>query len=146
MDIWITRSRKKATCSRCKQGIPAQTPLVKGKLWKHQGKVFSRPLVFRWHIQCWIDAGLEYLKQHPIVEPIHNRGGRIELSEEDKKARVALLMRRARLNQRCKQLVELMSDGSTNELNIKLVSVHAKMDALMPEIEKVGGVPKSWLR
>ena len=140
MDIWMRVCRKKAKCSYCPKPIVKGQYMVVGKLWrKHGGEARVWTIYLRWHIGCWVRQGIESLKKRPVVE---NRGRKkLELSEDARKARLKITMRRAAIVQRIRREV----DKPIEEQSIdRIIHLGEMLEKLATEIENFGGAPKSW--
>lgn len=151
MDIWLTYCRKRVPkCSYCKEPIQVGDLMVIGRQWSRssEGERESRRWVmnFRWHGErhtdgkcCWLQAGVDYLAQHPFVE---TRGRKqLQLTERQRKARLKILRQRARLVQKLKVLMEAPLDQTDIDL---MVRIGSQIEDLKEQIAPLGGVPASW--
>lgn len=137
MDIWISWCKRKAACRYCGQPIVASTPIVKGKLWKKHTSGKKWCYRFYWHPQCWLAEAMLYLEQHPY-KAIKSGRPKLILSSEDAKKRLRILRKRARLIFELKERIE---NGITD-----LNGILRQLAELPAQIEKVGGMPKSWIK
>lgn len=146
MDVWFTWARNEATCEWCPDKIKRKTPMVVTKLW-NKGQADSRKwnIIHRYHPACYLAQGLDYLDKHPFTE-VHEGEvkGRpaIQLSPEDRKKRLALLKKRAALDQRLKNLKK----GYHPEADyiVREAAIYVEIAQVIQEIVTVGGIPKSW--
>lgn len=145
MDIWMTWCQKTAKCKHCEKPIEVGDPMVRGKFWRKHGQLTKWSFPFYWHVQCWVDQGMEQLRRHPRISRYKGgvsswaKYGVRELSDEDKATRISLLQKRANIVQRMRKAA---IEGNLD----LLIDLQSRLDGLIPEIEKVGGVPKSWMR
>lgn len=157
MDIWIAECRKTVKCNYCGEPIKLHTPMVVGRLWrtsKEGGEARRWVKNFRWHAQketgnpeepkicCWLQEGLEYLKQHPVEE---TRGRTsLELTKTQKAERLKILRQRARLMQKLKEKMLIPIEDQSEKDIEDMIKVGSQIEALKEQIAKFGGVPKSW--
>ena len=150
MDIWLGRCNKTVGCTYCKEYVTVGEPQVFGKLWMRKSGeelvVRRYVLNFRWHARrkrdgqcCWLAQGIEHFEQTPYVE---KRGRRaMELGKDEKKRRLQLLRMHAHMAERLDEL----SQCNMNDLDVdELVKIGVRLIDIKEEIEKIGGVPKSW--
>ncbi len=135
----MTWCNKTAKCKHCSQPITPGEPLVRGKLWRKHGQATRWSYKFYWHPQCWVEQGLIGLRSRPRVSPFRGAITNRDITPEDKTTRLRLLQKRANIVQRMKKA------GIEQNLDL-LISLQEKLEELIPEIEKVGGVPKGWKR
>jgi hypothetical protein len=154
MDVWVSTCRRRIeSCSYCHKPIDSGSIVVYGKLWmrnsKDKDKITHWVRHFYWHTDspdnhkcCWLEQGIENAKKMQS-QYIENRGGkRLLLPEEDRKKRLQILQRRARLVQMLKDELEKQVDGDKN-LD-KIIEIGNKIEQLKQSIELYGGAPKSW--
>lgn len=138
MDIWATHCKKYVTCNYCKKVINAGEPMIVGKIWKKHGEKTRWSWYIRWHPKCWMEQAMNSLEKHPYVPPAGRKP--VDMKPEVKKARVALLRRRASVVQRIK--LEMKEP----ELNMERVAhLGELMSEQLEEIKELGGAPKSWI-
>lgn len=89
------------------------------------------------HPQCWIDQAVAELKTRVVVETRGRK--RLEMTDETKAARTAIMRRRGSVIQRIKREV-----GSEERDVDRVIHLGELLNSLKGEIEKFGGVPKSW--
>jgi|TARA_Y100000310_G_scaffold2292_1_gene2873 hypothetical protein len=152
MDIWISKAKRTATCSHCKQPIDKGSPAVYGRLWKKRVEdgVEARHFVlhFYWHVSrpedeicCWLEQGLEYLEQQQR-QFVETRGKwTLGLNDEDKVARLKLLQRRAKIIARIR--FEMLLPVEEREIE-KMIELGREIVELKEQIAPLGGVPKGW--
>lgn len=128
-------NRRQATCQYCHQLIEVSNPMVVCQHW-NMGKRYRQ----FYHIQCWVDNGMDYLRLNPYVAAARGRK-HLQLSLEDRKRRRVMLVRHAALTQRIKKLKAKYPDSI-----LPVLRVENKMIELAKEIEVVGGIPEKWLR
>lgn len=133
----MTWCKRECRCAFCPEPIKLATPMVVGKLWFSKGKPHKWYRMLRWHVDCWVKQGLMYLETHPYVASGARGRKQIQLPEEQRKERLAIIRRRASYVQRLRKAVE---EGNMN----KVVKIFSKIDVLKEEIESLGGMPKSW--
>ena len=129
---------KKSTCKWCDQPIENGTPLVSVVFW-NKGNPESRKWNYyaKYHPQCWVDQGLDYLRRNPYV--IRQRKPRERtLCEEDRKKRYLLVMRFHRAEQQRK------NSGKFPDNLLAEARLTQRMVDIMLEVATIGGVPKSW--
>jgi hypothetical protein len=135
MDVWMTHVRRAGKCGFCPSELGQLEPcVVTRQRNSRDGQVYTR--VVRYHPQCWISQGLIYLEKHPLILNYGRR--RLDLSKEDRSRRLQLLRRRS-------QLMYYAREAADAKRWWTAANNFLKADALIGEIEKVGGVPKSWL-
>ncbi|GAG85102.1 unnamed protein product [marine sediment metagenome] len=88
-------------------------------------------------MQCWVTQGMLNLEAHPYVASGARGRKPVQLPEEGRKERLAIIRRRASYVQRLRKAVE---EGNMD----KVVKIFSRIDVLKEEIESLGGVPKSW--
>jgi len=138
MDIWATWCKKYVTCYHCKKVINAGEPMVVGKIWKKHGEATKWSWYIRWHPSCWMEQAMLSLEKRPYIPPAGRKP--VEMEPEVRKARISILRRRASVVQRLK--IETLRP----DLDIdKIIHLGGLMDKQAKEIEKLGGVPKSWI-
>ena len=144
MDVWFTWARKEAECEWCPKKIVRKTPMVVTKLWrKGQADVRKWNIIHYYHPECYIAQGLDYLDKHPFTEVnAGKKKGRPEivLSEEDKKARIALLKKKSNLEGR----IRIIKEKGKKDAVLKEAELTVQLAEVMQEIEKVGGAPTVW--
>jgi len=152
MDVWLAYCRKTVKCAHCGEPIKPGDIAVFGRLWrssKEGGEARRWVKNFRWHAQkgegqvnCWLAAGLDYLSTHPVVE---TRGRRqLQLTKEQKEARLKILRQRARLVQKLRFYMELPLRCQNEEDVAAIIKLGSQIQELKEQIAKVGGVPPSW--
>lgn len=135
MDVWMQWNKQKGYCASCKELLTAGEAIVRGKLWQKGHHSYW----FKWHPQCWITAGLEYLEVHPYAPPKRGGSRALKLAPETQRVRFLILCRHAAAMQRRKRLVAKMPASLP-----RLQHLEEFMQQLKLEIEAVGGAPKSW--
>src|SRR3989337_3508288 len=85
MDIWISWCKRDSKCRHCEETITPGTRVVIGKHWR-PGKF---TIMLRWHPQCWLQQGLNYLEKNPYTSH------KLQLDEEQSIRRHYLLVRYA---------------------------------------------------
>lgn len=85
---------------------------------------------------CWIDQGILEVGRRPYSE---HRGRKAQdISDADREQRVKILRRRGSVLQRISK--EMLGQVRVE----KIVHLAGMLEALEQEIQKCGGVPKSW--
>ncbi|KKM81406.1 hypothetical protein LCGC14_1330200 [marine sediment metagenome] len=140
MNVWIKLTRKRVRCRYCEQLIEVGEFQVVCSYFmklKHSDKTWTK--VMHFHAKdpyCWIDSGILEVGMRPYAE---NRGRRPDaLSDTDKLCRQQILRRRASVMQRIG--CEMIGGGRPE----KLVHLTQLLEKQVVEIERYGGVPKSW--
>jgi len=133
MNVWMSWCKRQATCKYCNRIIEVATPNVVCRSWYNNKKHEKH-----YHTQCWVDQGLDALRNNPYCPG--NRGRKkLPLSSEDTTRRKQILRKYAMLNQQKKRLKVTYPD------NVLLVlRLNKKIQNLAKEIEDYGGVPKKW--
>ncbi len=130
MNVWISKCRKQATCKWCNEIISKDEFIV--TISYYRGKWLVKKY---FHPNCWIEQGKEAVMKNPKTD---NRGKkRMVISDEDRKKRLRILVRRASVIQRLKKAYE---DEDTDEM----IHLGMLLHKLREEIEPYGGVPKKW--
>jgi hypothetical protein len=140
MDIWVTYCRRRSKCRYCEEYILAGKPILVGKIWKQAGTTDVKRrfcVTLRWHPSCWLEQAMQRLDK---VEYIPRKGRPLlQMSEEDKASRFAILRRRAAILQR------IRVETAKPEQNIdRIIHLGAMLADLKEEIKPYGGAPKSW--
>ena len=91
------------------------------------------------HPQCWIDQGIAEIEKRVVVETRGRK--RIEMTDGNRKARTAILMRRASITQRIRREIEKPEDGRSVD---RIIHLGGLLNRLKEEIKPLGGVPESW--
>ena len=138
MDIWITWCKRESKCRYCKQSIEEAAPMVKGKFWLKNNEAIRFPQIYRWHTNCWLEEGMNYLSNHPY-EKVKRGRRNMPLDKETKVERTKLLVKRAGM---VRSLREAIEDGNVD----RVISTYNRIEGLKADIEKLGGVPKSWVK
>ena len=129
---------KKSTCKWCDKYIDNGTPMVSVVFW-NKGNIESRKWnsYSKYHPQCWIDQGLDYLRRNPYV-PQH-REKKPTLSEEDGRKRFLLI-------RKFNWLVQVKRNCNHNFPDSVLTNINLtqQMIDIMLEVAVIGGVPKGW--
>ena len=134
--VWISWCKKKSTCVSCGELIEARQPMVYSKF-----KGERHPILLRNHLHCWVKDALDWLEKHPYKH--HGGAGRpkLNLSDEQKKSRLKLLMARNNIVYKQRRLAMLRP-----ELAIaKQTAIQEKIYAICIQLASLGGAPKSWL-
>jgi len=128
---------KKSTCKWCEQSIDRGTPIVSVVFW-NKGNEESRKWNYyaKYHPQCWVAQGLDYLSRNPYV-PQH-RVKKPTLSDEDKRKRYLLVRKFHKAIQLRKNCANY-PDGVLTEIRLT-----QQMVEIMLEAVTLGGVPKKW--
>lgn len=127
--------RHKATCKWCEKDIKASTPVVAVMFW-NKGNPDSR----RWntyqkyHPQCWVEQGMDYLNRNPYVQPM---GRKPKLCKEDSRKRFLLVRRFHALEQR-------RHNNKFPDNVLADIRLFEQMVNIMVEVAMLGGVPKGW--
>ena len=134
MNVWMSWCRKRTECRYCNQLIDTATPVVVCRSWAN-GKKHE----LRYHPQCWLDNGIDYLRQNPYTAMPRGRK-KLTMSEDDTKTRRTLLVRHAAVVQRISRVKAKYPDRL-----LPIARLEKRMKELAKEIEPFGGVPKKWL-
>ena len=129
---------RRAQCNWCPEHIEAGEAMVRVFFWNkgtEEHKGFNTKKYY--HPQCWLDQGLDYLKQNPYVP--YKRSRVLAITPEQKKLRNILLRRKCSIEQRRRVVLE----GKPN--NALLARLDRQVADLMVEIAPLGGIPKRWL-
>jgi len=137
MDVWMTWCRRKAVCKYCGEDIVKATPIVKCK--SVRGNTTKLTTMMYFHPKCWVENGMDYLEKNPYTSGMRGRK-RLELSDEDRRARYLLLRKYAGLKQRLGNIVTKFPDNLEPTLRIE-----EQMRQIMVDISVVGGIPPKWL-
>jgi hypothetical protein len=134
--------RREAKCKWCDQPIETGTPMVTVFYWNRSPETHKRwNTSFYYHPQHWLDSGMDYLMLNPY-SPGERRGPkpRLNLTAEERKSRLALLRKKATLDQRFRQVDPTRWDyiAATTRLKIKVLDC-------ITLIAPLGGVPDGWL-
>ena len=135
MDVWMTWSKREVQCRFCPDKVDKGTPVVvtrSVKTWEE--RTFTR--TGRYHPQCWVNQGLAYLEKHPVV--YKDGRPRLVLTPDQRVARMRLLRRRATLMLRYRRDIAALRI-------VEAVGHYIKAVELIPLMEPLGGVPRSWL-
>jgi len=132
---WCSR---RAKCRWCPDHIEKGQPMVSVVFW-NKGDETKRTWnsYFKYHPQCFVDQGLDYLKRNPYSAP--KRGRRSKLSETDRRRRFLLVRKFHALEQRKHKIVASYPDRVLVENRLE-----KQMIDIMLDVSKLGGVPKSW--
>ena len=133
MNVWMAWCKRQATCKYCERLIEVTTPNVVCRSWKN-----GRKYEMHFHPDCWINNGLDYLRQHPYVITRQGRK-RLPMDSEVATKRKELLKKHAMLVQQKKRVKARYPDNL-----IPLLRLDAKIGKLVEEIEDYGGAPPSW--
>jgi hypothetical protein len=144
MDVWFKWARKDADCEWCGKVIHRKTAMVVTKLWR-KGDADKRKwnIIHYYHPECYIAQGLHYLADNPFteVEPGKKKGRpEIQLCEEDKKTRIALLKKKSNLEGR----IRAIKAKKKKDAIVKEAELTVQLAEVMQEIERVGGAPAVW--
>ena len=138
MHVSFSNCRKTAKCRYCPNPIETGQPMVVGRSRKESagGKYYY--FTSRWHPQCYLDQGLQYLDKHPYTPATKGRPV-LNLTSGQRTHRLSLLRIRATSVQRVRaELQKLLP-------NYNIIQHHGtKLQELYKEIEHYGGAPKSW--
>jgi hypothetical protein len=149
MEIRLTRLQKKATCRHCGKAIESGSIAVVGVIWfevnKKGGEKGKWRKVLYWHTKneegecCWLNQGIQAIEKLPTK---HSYLGRkpLQIADEVKAKRLAVIRRRAAVMQRIRIEVEEKETPSMENL----IHLGAMLERLKREIEPLGGAPKSW--
>lgn len=145
MDVWIKRVRKQAKCKYCEQPIVKDTYMVVCKIWYTRNKDGISPTRWVWwmrfHTQCWIDQAVQKLDREE-EQRVETRGRKRQgISDDMRSERVKILRRYAAITQRIRAEVVRPADENSVE---RLIHLGAGLNKMRIEIERYGGVPKSW--
>ncbi len=117
----------------CDKAIETATPVIT-VFFRNKDKTWTAK--HGYHPACWIQNGLDHLKNNPFVmipeKPI--------LSDEDKKTRHQIIRKHASLKQRIGKL-----DNDNPKYHILVAKIEAQIAQLMVNIMSLGGVPTKWL-
>ena len=130
---------RQANCHYCETLVEAGTPLVTVFFWNkgtEEHKGFNSK--FYYHPTCWVNQGLEYLRNNPYVP--YKRTRTLPITQEQRVQRNILLRRKCSLDQRKRNLKMDFPDRVLVEARIDTQIVE-----LMLEIAPIGGIPKRWL-
>ena len=128
---------KKSTCKWCDKTIETRTPMVAVMFWNKGSDSRKWNSYAKYHPQCWVDQGLDYLTRNPYVTK--NLGKKSILSVEYRRKRFLLV-------RRFNALVQKRKCGHSYPDNILVeIDLTQRMVEIMLEVTTVGGVPKSWV-
>jgi hypothetical protein len=131
----MRHARRDNKCFWCEEVILRFSPEVISRFrWRAGDKTFTK--FRRFHPNCWVEQGLEYLRKNPPV--VRMGRPRLALNQEDRGKRLKILRRRA-------QLMYLFRNASESGKVIQAVEYYLKAYELIKEIEPLGGAPKSWI-
>jgi hypothetical protein len=103
MRVWfVWNMRTSAACAHCEKVFGVPESCVQGVL-SYEGIPSRR---FRWHPQCYVTQGLQYLEDNPPVEGPRGRKPSLNLSKEQQKLRHALVARKSRIKKQKEQAIE----------------------------------------
>jgi len=139
MRVWMTWCKRRATCKYCGEYIEVGTPMVKGVIDKSQNPKMMITYKTYFHPQCWVENGLAYLERNPYTPAARGRK-RSNLSFVDNQKRRKILARFASYQQSLRKIV-----GDSPRDKAAKVRINNKVNGLVDEITKLGGVPVSWL-
>ena len=140
LNIYMTYCSRTSKCSFCPEPLEPGSPIVVGKqvtILESGKRLYSS---YRWHVNCWVTQGLQYLEKHPYQKPKVGRR-RSELDADTRDKRLSILRRRAATIQRIKGIVD--SPGGRGKVDV-LIRLGGLLDKCTEEIKQYGGVPKSW--
>ena len=140
MDVWIKRNSRLCKCNYCPAMIDKGEFMVTAKIWlNRQGKKWHINL--HWHTGCWLQQGMEAIKEKERTQPKLEKRGRpkLELSVVDYIKRHKVMMRRGSILQRIR--VEMASDSTDFD---KIVHLGSMLEKCKKEMEVLGGCPKDW--
>ena len=158
MEIRITECRRTIDCEYCHKPIELHSPIIIGKNWfvynKGTASEAHRYYIHHWHAKdasgscCWLEQGLYVLL---IAEKrIETRGGKtLLLPIDQRKQRLKLLQRHARLVQMLKEEMEKLATDATTSRPVgswdRVALLGQRLEELKALIQPLGGVPSSWL-
>ena len=135
--VWVAWCKKKSICKTCNELILSGLPMVYVRI-RDTNRPY--PYTMRKHLHCWLADAIDWLEKNPYTRVNSPGRKRLQLSDEDRKIRLKLLRRRALLVFRQRVLAynnpKLAAD--------KIGKMQEKVDIIVKDICKVGGVPKSW--
>jgi len=134
MNVWMSWCKKRTECRYCNLLIDTATPIVVCRSWLN-GKKHE----MRYHPQCWLDNGIDYLRQNPYIAMPRGRK-KLTLSVDDAKTRRVLLVRYGAVKQRIGRIRAKYPDRL-----LPIARLEKRLRELVMEIEPFGGVPKKWL-
>lgn len=143
MDCWITYAGKRSECYGCKMPIKVHDLIICGKFHNKEGR---KAKTVRWHAInsegkcCWIEEGKLKLDKESLAKS-ETRGRKriLQLSEQDRSARRAILKQRASVVQR------IRSTAKKGKLDIdSLTHLGLLLYKYGCDIAKLGGIPASW--
>lgn len=139
MDVWLTWCKRKTKCKYCPEPINPGEPVVVAKQWRKKASQDARhwPFILRFHPNCWLENALAYLEKHPYVPKRSMGRPKLDLSKDDKTKRLRMLRLRASIVYRQKVAAH---EGRA----LRVLELEVRKQELIGEIEKCGGVPKSW--
>jgi len=134
LNVWISWCKRQSTCRYCKQFIEVATPCVVCRTWHHK-----RMYEMRFHTNCWVDNGMDALRQNPYhASP---RGRKVlKLEPKDALERKKLLRKHAMLVQQKKRLKAKFPDNL-----LSVIKLDSKIEDVTTRIGRYGGVPKKWI-
>lgn len=139
MDIWVTYCKRKSKCEHCGEMILAGEPITVGKNWRTHGANTKWCFSHRWHPKCWLEQAMIYLSKHKFI-PKAGRP-RLQLDDETKQRRNAIMRRRASVIQRIKREVAKPREKQKQD---RLEHFAEMLMEQKREIEPIGGVPSTW--
>jgi len=138
MNVWVRKTRKKATCFYCHQEVETGTYQIVCQYWMKlkSGGAWKKRMIFHTVPNCWLDRAIAELDSKPVLE---TRGRKpINLSDPIRELRNKVLRRKASVSQRIER--EMYGEMRPS----KLLHLMELAEKLKEEIEPLGGVPESW--
>jgi len=133
MNVWMRWSKKQSRCRYCNDAIETATPTVVCRYWSNH-KCYN---IF-YHPQCWVNYGMDYLLKNPYEAKPRGRKA-IKLNPEDSRQRFLLLRRYSTTKHRLDK-VRLESP----EKAMYVLRLEKRLEGIVNETEKVGGIPTRW--
>ena len=139
-NVTMRWAQNQATCQWCEQVVERGSAMVVVFFWNKGANGRRWNVHQRYHPECWLAQGYDYLEKNPYSPYIHSGRQVVKArrTEEERKQRYLITRRFHSLVQRRSNL----GDGSKPLIALKL---ECQMADLMLEMQKLGGVPRKWV-
>jgi hypothetical protein len=142
MSVWFQHNKQRGTCeySQCPQPvIIAGEPIVRCRSVDKHGWSHYR----KYHINCYVVQGLEYLKANPYIPKRVPQCGRTPMSAtlnpEQERKRFLLIRRR---NYFISERKKLATNGQHD--TPRMIALGVEINIIEADMESVGGCPARW--
>lgn len=140
MEVIFTWSRKPSKCEFCPELVNHAEPIVLGRPKKQKGKPWPR--VRRWHPECFLQSGMNYLVSNPYYQAPSTGRPMIDITSEQRATRNKILRRYGAYQYKLRQWEK--KPAQTQEILLNRAILMKRMQGCVEEIQQYGGVPKSW--